>query len=274
VQVEIVKDRAYQHSGQFVAIYSVRGQVSQRGMRANLGPFGKIDARFEETSRSGGEPQGTGTCHYRSQLVIQGHLRGTIRVRGEGGFLRFATHSAPAHFARTFPESKGCEATHSEESEGFESRPRAATASRTEGFYQAIINAFGHDGRRRIFFEDETFYYADGRPAEPDSLDAGFRERRGRVDVLEHAFFEAPAHFDLLENDSGRVKATLAPPAPFSGAANFTRAGKGRPAQWTGPLTISLPGAPDIPLSGPHFFSDLCTKEATFRCHVERSRYS
>ena len=268
VEVEIIKNRAYQHSGQFVAIYSVRGHVSPHGLRANLGPFGKIDARFDETSRNGGEPQSFGACHYRTQLILRGHLRGTIRLRGEGGFVRFAAHSVRAHYARTFPEENCDEGA----TEGGESSARA-TASRSEGFYKAIVVSYGHVGPRRTFFEDESFYDVGGDGSESkgegSSLDAGFRERRGRVEVLEHAFFDAHAGFDLAEFDRGHVRATLAPPAPFSGTATFTQEGKGATPTLTGPLTISLPGAPDIPLTGPHHLADLCTKEGEFRCYLE-----
>jgi hypothetical protein len=244
VQVEIVKDDAYHHGGQFVAIYSVRGQVSPDALRANLGPFGKIDARFDETSRVGGVPQSYGTCRYRTALILGGRLRGTIRLRGEGGFLRFATHSTRAHYRRYFPE-ENCEAVHGGSSTegGEETSARVATASGSEGFYEAIVISYGHDGRRRTFFEDESPYDVgdDGSEAtgEGSSLDAGFRERRGRVEVLEHAFFDAPARFDLAEFDAGHVRATLAPPAPFSGTATFTRDGKDATATLTGPLTIS-----------------------------------
>jgi hypothetical protein len=273
VEIEILKDRAYHGNGQFVAIYSVRGQVSPRGLRADLGPFGRVDARFDVSSRSGGEPEGSGVCHYRTELVLQGDLRGSIRLRGEGGFVRFRSRSVPARFDRTFPESKGCRST---SSEGLEESAAgsAAVASRAGGFYKAIVISYGHDGPRRTFFEDESFYptSGDGHEAkdEHSSLDAGFRERRGRVAVLEHAFFDAPAGFDLEELGHAHVRATLAPPAPFAGTATFTRAGKGAKPSLTGPLAISLPGAPGIRLTGPRNIVDLCTREAEIRCFRER----
>jgi hypothetical protein len=272
IEVEILKDRAYQGNGQFVAIYSVRGQVSPRGLRADLGPFGRVDVRFDVSSRSGGEPEGSGACHYRTELVSKGRLRGSIRLRGEGGFVRFGSNSIPARFDRIFPESKGCRSTSSEGGE--EAFGSAASASRGGGFYKAIVISYGHDGPRRTFFEDESFYptSGDGHEAkdENSSLDAGFRERRGRVAVLEHAFFDAPAGFDLEELDHGQVRATLAPPAPFAGTATFTRAGKGARPSLSGPLAISLPGAPGIRLTGPRNIVDLCTREAEFRCFQER----
>ncbi len=279
VEFEILKDGAYHHNGQFVAIYTVPGHFSATRLRANFGPFGKIDARFDATHESGGEPEGRPGCRYRSALDRRGVLRGTIRLRGQGGFVSIAPHAVRADYERYFPyrcegESEVIFGGEPEE-EGPSERP--ATASRAEpeggGFYKAIVISYGQDGRRRTFFEDESFYPTNGNRAESrregSFLDAGYRERRGRVDVLEHAFFDASAHFDLEEFDRGHVRATLAPPAPFSGVATFTQAGKGATPTLTGPLAISLPGAPDIPLTGPKYFSDLCTKEGEIRCRLE-----
>jgi hypothetical protein len=175
--------------------------------------------------------------------------------------------------AQDFPESKGCRSTSTEGGkEGLTAS--VASASGSEGFYKAIVISSGHDGPRRTFFEDESFYPAGGNGAEAkderSSLDAGFRERRGRVAVLEHTFFDAAARFDLEEFDRGHVRATLAPPPPFTGTATFTKEGKNAVPSLIGALSISLPGVPEVLLTGPRNIVDLCTREAEFRCYLER----
>jgi hypothetical protein len=273
VEVAIVKDDAYHHNGQAVAIYSVPGRATEGGISANFGPFGKIEAHFAVARRRGGEVEHRGSCRYRSPLALRGRLRGTIRIPAQGDFLDLTTHSAPAEFVRHYandcPSPEVVYEGGPEEVEE-EGRRAAATASRSEGFYKAILVSYGHDGRRRTFFEDESFY-RPGSDAEPEEsfLDGGYRERRGRVDVLEHAFFEAPADFDLAEFDRGHILATLTPPAPFSGSVTFTKEGKNAAPSLTGPLTISLPGAPDVPLTGPGHLVDLCAKQAELRCLLE-----
>jgi hypothetical protein len=277
VEVEIVKDNAYHHNGQAVAIYSVPGHASQHALHADFGPFGEIDARFDVTHRSGGERKEGRRCHYRSALTLRGRLRGTIRLPAQGDFLDFTAHSTPANFVHRYandcPPAEEIVGVEPEEVEGEEEAGGVVTArasSSEEGFYKALLVSYGHDGPRRTFFEDESFY-RPGEKGEPEEsfLDGGYRERRGRVDVLEHAFFEAKAGFDLAEFDRGHIRATLSPPAPFSGSVTFTQEGKGAAPSLTGPLSISLPGVADVPLTGPNHLVDLCAKTAEFRCREE-----
>lgn len=47
--------------------------------------------------------------------------------------------------------------------------------------------------------------------------------------------------------------ATVTPPPPFSGTASFGRRSDGVPASWSGSLSVSFPGKPDVPLTGPDF---------------------
>ena len=50
-------------------------------------------------------------------------------------------------------------------------------------------------------------------------------------------------------------RATVTPPAPFSGSAIFQRQGESKPPLWSGSLAVSFPGKPDVPLTGPSFTS-------------------
>jgi hypothetical protein len=277
VEVAIVKDNAYHHSGQAVAIYSVPGQVSEHGLHADFGPFGEIDTRFDVAGRAGGEIKDGRNCRYRTALTLRGRLRGTIRLPAQGDFLDFTAHSTPANFVRRYandcPPAEEILGVEPEEVEGGEEEAGgvvSARASSSEGFYKALLVSFGHDGRRHTFFEDESFYVPGSRTEPEESfLDGGYRERRGRIEVLEHAFFEAKAGFDLAEFDRGHIRATLSPPAPFSGSVTFTQEGKGATPSLTGPLSISLPGVADVPLTGPNHLVDLCAKTAELRCRLE-----
>jgi hypothetical protein len=47
--------------------------------------------------------------------------------------------------------------------------------------------------------------------------------------------------------------ATVAPPAPFSGAATFKRGSRGSKSTWSGSLSVSFPGKSDVPLTGTPF---------------------
>jgi hypothetical protein len=62
----------------------------------------------------------------------------------------------------------------------------------------------------------------------------------------------------VVEGPSTRPdSATVAPPAPFSGDASFHWV-PGMSAEWSGSLSVDLPGAGTVPLTGPPFKSELC----------------
>jgi hypothetical protein len=66
----------------------------------------------------------------------------------------------------------------------------------------------------------------------------------GRVFVFRFAFLQpGPGAFTFAPDLSS---AHLDLPPPFTGAANFAS-----PRSFTGSLTVSFPGAPDVPLAGP-----------------------
>jgi hypothetical protein len=56
---------------------------------------------------------------------------------------------------------------------------------------------------------------------------------------------------DLLASNSLGT-ATVTPPAPFSGEGSFRHFDDGSKS-WTGPLAVSFPGTPGVPLTGPQF---------------------
>ncbi|HEV7483061.1 MAG TPA: hypothetical protein VGO13_08170 [Solirubrobacterales bacterium] len=60
----------------------------------------------------------------------------------------------------------------------------------------------------------------------------------------------------------------LDPPPPFVGSASFRDPADGPPS-WTGPLSISLPGAPAVQLAGPNLAARLCRNHSLLReCKV------
>lgn len=112
---------------------------------------------------------------------------------------------------------------------------------------------------------------SDSRQRIPTVLNAGMRSgrlgfeaallRRGRVEFSAGEASEVEGVSILrLVTKSGRSSrfrfdrdyrtATVSPPAPFSGTATFKR-GPGRSkSTWSGSLSVSFPGEPDVPLTG------------------------
>jgi hypothetical protein len=76
----------------------------------------------------------------------------------------------------------------------------------------------------------------------------------GQVAILRVAFAQAPAR--SFAAGSALVGANLSPPAPFSGTGFFRREPNGAKI-WSGPLAVTFPGAPDVPLTGTQFKTQL-----------------
>jgi hypothetical protein len=57
--------------------------------------------------------------------------------------------------------------------------------------------------------------------------------------------------------DNALSSATVAPPLPFAGTAEFHRSRDPIAGIWTGSLTVTFPGAANVPLTGPAFTTAL-----------------
>ena len=72
--------------------------------------------------------------------------------------------------------------------------------------------------------------------------------------VIRYGAAAAPSK--LFDINDALTSATIAPPAPFHGKGVYSAAPDGM-TSWTGPLSVSFPGAPRTPLTGPEFSAEL-----------------
>src|SRR5215218_5752177 len=84
------------------AIYLTRGEANRRGLDVDFGRFGRLEVHW-----SGGQvhksPRGRG-CRGRAGIVGRGVLHGTVRFRGEGGFVDVAADHIKGTFERSFKQ--------------------------------------------------------------------------------------------------------------------------------------------------------------------------
>jgi hypothetical protein len=149
---------------------------------------------------------------------IDGRFRGTIRCDGEDGYTKVRSRKARGWVAK-----------------GTEQCLRSAKDARTIGTYlfatsgSVLFQALSLDGVETPFFA------------------ALERERREIVRILRFAGAEGRA--DDFTFNAGLTSAHIEPPNhPFAGFADFAA-----PNEWTGPLSVSFPGAPDVSLTGSRF---------------------
>ena len=152
-----------------------------------------------------------------------GRFTGRIRFRGEDGYVRIRASRARGFIS---PATQGC-------SEG-------------DPFHGVALDARSGS----VSFEADHFR------GDPGALFlARARERVDNVRIQRYAIGGTP-DADAFTYDHGLTTAHVAPPPdrdePFSGSADLIASG-----EWSGSLSVSFPGAPDIALAGAGFAARL-----------------
>lgn len=201
---------------------------------ADFGHFGRISVHFipSRKVRRTHNP----FCHGGAEVTRYGTFVGTIKFRGESGYTsvdagraRGTTTTIPRLVCR-YPRPSGKHAGHSG---GKRHRP--------------LVTTLSAQSTRNGVFLGAT--HSKAHPA-TDTLWAFTQEREHGIAISRNAFlFGSEAGFDP---DPSLNSATLAPSAPFSGSASFQRLDD-YTTRWEGPLTVSFPGRPDVPLTGRDF---------------------
>lgn len=208
--------------------YFAPARVTPDTIEADLGSVGEISLRFE----SSGPPERVHAgCKRGGSVTYEpGAWVGEIEIAGEGGFTqvhRTRTKAIPSPSLETGCGGVGIGETSGQGPDA--ARLIARSANRKHAVY---LQANKNHLKARV------------------RVEASLEERRRGLVVSREVvrFFDAPA----FSFDPDLRFATLAPPAPFSGRADFHHDAK--PAnQWTGNLSVDFPGRPDIPLAGRRF---------------------
>lgn len=206
------------------AAYSVPAVVSDSYVKADLGPYGKIDLVRRPSGRLRTIPircTGGDTFTYEPA-----DYEGIVEFRGEKGFT-----SVRATRVRALPLISSLCGSGSGRGE---SRGGDGPGARLKGVSYAHGRALSfqlnkNHQRGRVLFEAEM------------------RERRDRVSIYRAVDGWLPA--SSFRYDPDLKTATLSPPAPFSGSADLSRARNSVSPLWSGDLAIEFPGR-RVPLTG------------------------
>ncbi|HWT90916.1 MAG TPA: hypothetical protein VN179_07350 [Solirubrobacterales bacterium] len=200
-----------------VAAYGAPAIVSESYVKADLGPFGKVDLVRRPSGRLRTIPircSGGDTYTYEP-----GVYEGIVEFRGEKGYT-----SARATQVRLLPLITGfCDggSGRGESGGGDERGARLKGASRAHGRILSFQFNKNH-ARGRVLFE------------------ATIRERRHGVSIYRSTEGWLPA--SAFRYDPDLRTATLNPPAPFSGSAHLSRAPNSVGPLWSGDLALDFVG--------------------------------
>jgi hypothetical protein len=207
------------------AFYSAPAVVSDDSIQADLGDLGRIDVTFHPSghtrtvhSRCGGKPISFDSGNYEGTIVFHGELGYTdVEATAAGGSVGFLLDVV-------CPGISGVS--------GPPSLPGA----------ELNVNAGSRPGPHLKVVKN--------RPGARANFEVSVDEKRAGIRVTRFAGMFAPA--DSFEYDPKVQTATVRPPAPFSGVAQFHRNAKPGD-RWTGNLTVDLPGREDVKLAGARF---------------------
>lgn len=198
-------------------------KVEVGAVSAHFGPLGSIDMHFVP---SGGSRRYRPYCGGRAVAFVRGHYEGSVRFAGGHGY-----PSVEASVAQAMP--------------GWDLRSRCTggvVAEDSPGLPGAQLQA---DSIRSNTPSLSVFKSA---PNGRSHIGAGIGESRRGVIVIR--FAEAVASPSAFQYSPSLAKATVRPPAPFSGVG-FYDANRERPHRWFGSLSVDLPGREDVNLTHP-----------------------
>jgi hypothetical protein len=208
------------------ATYEAPALLTATSVEADLGSLGKVSLGVIP---SGQKRKLHSHCGEETETARFEPLRyrGIFEFHGEEGYAEAST-TAPREYARFFFDLL-CAGVTSGETGGVD-LPGARLRLRSRG------------GSSSLYLQANK-----NRPGARTRFEVDLHEKREGISISRHALLHAGAR--AFDYDPLLGSATLAPPAPFSGHATFSRAAA-RANRWAGNLTVDLPGRSDVPLTG------------------------
>ncbi len=224
--------------------YVARGTVTQHRIAASFGQFGKVDVRFQPSGQmveSDPRRRCRGADHFTSQLGV---FIGGVRFSGEQHYVAVQSHRVKGRVRS--PLRLRCSSPPPHRSSSSRARPVHEQPSFTPTFLTATW--------RHAVSSVELITFRLGKT----TLFAAINEESlGSMARIRYALTTTSSKKALIFNDA-LTNATIAPPTPFHGEGTYGAASDGT-TTWTGPLSVSFPGAPRLPLTGEGFKATLET---------------
>jgi hypothetical protein len=228
--------------------------LAQGVIRARLGSLGRVSLRFEPNGRIRKQTLELG-CKGRQPITEYGRFIGHVSFDGEGGYLHasFAkgrgevTHAfrLKCKKGRAYDLSQKSLREYAVPSFGFNFFPGEGSVA----LLYAVTSAHGRSIVIRAAHREGSSPGAE--------VQLGTLESRGEMVIGRSAYVNGfPGTLRTSLPGVHPATATLAPPAPFYGEADYLEKSP-TSHSWTGTLGVNLPGL-TLPLTGPGFYTSLC----------------
>jgi hypothetical protein len=220
-------------------VYLVHGKVTKTSIQARFPGLGQVDVDFQPPRSKQGRPSCNSVLHGEHGL-----FHGRIQFRGEGDYTSVDAHRAKGK-ALGLGSLRNCT--------GGIARPHR---HQLEALLKKLLGLGGPKAKQtRILAEWKqplggVFFEATQVGRDHTKFFAVQQTTVGDLAILHVA--RAHGSAKRLASDPALSFAGVSPPAPFSGSGDLRHDSDGR-KRWTGDLTVSFPGAPNVPLTGPDF---------------------
>jgi hypothetical protein len=241
------------NSGKHVAgtTYVAHGTATEGRLQASFGELGEISMHFRPAkNRTWVKPDRN--CRGLGQFMVRhGVWEGTLRFRGEGGYLSLDLHRVRGTVETIAPQCRDASGESS-------ALPRPAADPRSQPLIRPSQEAsLGKEvpvlqARWRHGVGAAEFVGGAGR--EGSTFFVSTEEARGSVAIFRSA--RAEGEPKAVRADNALTRADLKPPSPFHGTGRYRAAADGSKT-WSGGLSVSFPGAPRYELTGDPFESTL-----------------
>jgi hypothetical protein len=225
--------------------YTVRGKKTDRdGIEARFPGVGRISVRFEQVGKTEHAPPAD-NCKGDGSDTQRGVFRGAIVFNGENGFAKARASRAGGTVLDSAKEV--CK--------------RQKEGKGGSAFHSTFLSAFASRGKGLLSFIAAKLS-SDSLPAGDLTVySASLAQFKGAMSVSHTVSMRsASKSFALGEPSAHPTTASVAPPSPFAGSANF-QLESGSTASWTGGLSVDLPGYGPVSLTGSKFSAELCVDD-------------
>ena len=225
-------------------------------IEAKLPGVGHIDLRYEPTEHHRiGYSNPPNCTSAPSTIGSKGVFRGTIELRVAGGLATVDAHHAHGEL---WPSPKVTCRVPVRSKAQIEREIEAASARQGAGFESMSASRKLAGGM--LSFEVWGFaFQAPGPPTRVVEFSATYERRLHGMRFTAGAKVDAenPEGFNLSPSTGTPSGASVEPPAPFHGSAEFTLESP-TVANWTGDLRVPIPTLGTVALTGPKFTPTLC----------------
>ena len=234
--------------------YSTKGHVSSKRIEADLGDLGRIAIDVHLRPRQSEQEPSRKNCKGPAPIYVPGTFHGKIRFSGEGDIPSFSVKRGYIGFVRRF--KRVCKQRQRAPKRNQKKKQKEEKPKLKLEF--GLLDTSGKGDGRSVRFE--VFSLAQARnPAKSFGIyEVAASERREGMRILRNSFgFLGPEEFRMSKRGEQPLTLKVKPEEPFAGRALYKR-GPGERATWTGNLSVELPGADAIPLTGDRYDAVFC----------------